>query len=149
MKGPPSEQSLRDLPLECIVGVVHLGDCINDSKSKRAISGDWHWVLEGAFVKPSRMYRASGTVDSLGWRHKEAPEMTQMKVLLLGIVHGVQEIPRGLREPREERKRKSLELRLRQLVEGRRVDFTGERHTPIGIRSPNKLRSTWVFGGNR
>ena len=31
LKRPPSEQSLRDLPVGCIVGVVYLSDCIRDS----------------------------------------------------------------------------------------------------------------------
>ena len=53
MNRPPSEQSLRNLPHGCIVGVVHLSDCIRDSKSKWAKEGDWHWVLKSArSIKP-------------------------------------------------------------------------------------------------
>lgn len=46
MKRPPSEQSLCDLPIERIVGVVDLVDCIKNSKSKWAQRGAWHWVLK-------------------------------------------------------------------------------------------------------
>jgi len=53
MNRPPSEQSLRNLPHGCIVGVVHLSDCIRDSKSKWAKQGAWHWVLKSArSIKP-------------------------------------------------------------------------------------------------
>jgi len=48
MNRPPSEQSLRDLPVGCIVGVVYLSDCIRDSKSKWANKGAWHWLLRSA-----------------------------------------------------------------------------------------------------
>jgi hypothetical protein len=45
----PSDQSLRNLPTRCIVGVVNVVDCVRNSKSKWATRGEWHWVLE----KPS------------------------------------------------------------------------------------------------
>lgn len=48
MGRPPSERSLRDLPIGSIVGVVDLVDCIRNSKSKWADPGQWHWVLKRA-----------------------------------------------------------------------------------------------------
>jgi hypothetical protein len=46
MNRAPSEESLRDLPCGCIVGVVDLVDCVRNSKSKWADREQWHWVLQ-------------------------------------------------------------------------------------------------------
>jgi hypothetical protein len=42
----PSDEFLRDLPTGCIFGVVRVKGCIQNSKSKWANPGMWHWVLE-------------------------------------------------------------------------------------------------------
>lgn len=43
---PPSDEDLNALPRECIVGVVDLVDCVDNSKSKWAEQGKWHWILK-------------------------------------------------------------------------------------------------------
>jgi hypothetical protein len=43
---PPSEETLRELPTGCMVGVVDLVDIIEGSKSKWAEPGQWHWILQ-------------------------------------------------------------------------------------------------------
>ncbi len=55
MTRPPSEKSLRDLPIGRIVGVVDLVDCIKNSKGKWAERGAWHWVLKNPrpFLTPA------------------------------------------------------------------------------------------------
>src|ERR1043166_1385277 len=53
MKQPPSEEKLTGLPLGCILGVVMLVDCVQNSKSRWADKGAWHWVLRDArTIKP-------------------------------------------------------------------------------------------------
>ena len=70
---PPSEQSLRDLPLACIVGVVYLSDCVRDSRSKWAHEGAWHWLLRNA--------RAIEPVDCVGRLGLWTPSPSVMKNL--------------------------------------------------------------------
>ncbi len=50
---PPSEESLRDLPRGCIIGVAEVVECVEHSKSKWADRGAWHWLLRNVRpVKP-------------------------------------------------------------------------------------------------
>jgi len=70
MKRPPSEQSLGDLPVGCIVGVVH---CIRDSTSRWASEGPWHWLLRSA--------RAIEPVDCMGRLGLWTPSATIVKKL--------------------------------------------------------------------
>lgn len=46
MSKPPSSESLRNLPLSCIVGIVEITDCVRNSKSRWADKGGWNWLIE-------------------------------------------------------------------------------------------------------
>ena len=35
-----------DLPTGANVGSVEIVDCVRNSRSKRAIRGQWHWILK-------------------------------------------------------------------------------------------------------
>ena len=53
-----------DLPTGAIVGSVEIIDCMRGSKSKWAISGQWHWILKNARVvaKPIAFKGALGFI---------------------------------------------------------------------------------------
>ena len=46
MRRPPSEENLRNLPLGAIVGAVELWNCIENSDSRWADEGEWHWLVQ-------------------------------------------------------------------------------------------------------
>jgi len=53
-----------ELPTGEIVGAVEIVDCIQNSKSKWAIKGQWHWVLKNPLVlaKPIPLKGALGFI---------------------------------------------------------------------------------------
>jgi hypothetical protein len=58
MASPPSQAALDRLPLGCIVGVADLYDYVQDSPSKWAQGGAWHWLLRD--VRPIKPIPCTG-----------------------------------------------------------------------------------------
>jgi len=61
MSRPPSGNDLRNLQTGCILGVVDLVDCMRGSKSRWAIRGNWHWVLENP--RPIKPVECTGRLN--------------------------------------------------------------------------------------
>lgn len=79
MKRPPTEEKLADLPLGCILGVVMLVDCVQNSKSRWANEGAWHWVLKDVRrIKP---------VACKGWLNLWTPSPSVKRKLPQWIKH--------------------------------------------------------------
>lgn len=51
---------LRQLPRGCVVGIVNMYDCVQDSESRWAESGFWHWVFRNP--RPMRPIACSGAL---------------------------------------------------------------------------------------
>jgi hypothetical protein len=58
MSTPPSEKSLSELPTGSIIGIADLYDYIDDSDSRWADRGAWHWLLRN--VRPIRSVECTG-----------------------------------------------------------------------------------------
>lgn len=73
MSAPPSEKSLGLLPTGSIIGVADLYDYVEDSNSRWAERGNWHWLLRD--VRPIRPVECTGRLGL--W----TPSATVMKKL--------------------------------------------------------------------
>lgn len=58
MATPPSQKGLEKLPTGSIIGVADLFDYVEDSRSKWAQRGAWHWLLRN--VRPIRPVECTG-----------------------------------------------------------------------------------------
>jgi hypothetical protein len=61
MSKPPSSESLKNLPIGCIVGILDIVGCVRRSKSKWADTDSWHWLIENPRpIRPATCSRRLG-----------------------------------------------------------------------------------------